>query len=254
MDRLQDKVILVFGGTSGIGKAISQGFVEEGALVVPTSRSREKIEQTVSDLKGKGNNWTDVITTDVTRKNDIEHICNAILKKYKKIDVMVCCAGTYLKKPAEEISEEEWRDVLDTNLNGTFLTNSVVGKIMLNQAKGSIINIGSLGSVVALSNTLPYCVSKAGVLMLSQSLSTEWCHRGVRVNTIIPGVFPTDLNKKALSDPIRVKNILNRTPMKRLGNLEELVGASVFLASDESNFVSGIALPVDGGFLASSGF
>jgi len=254
LDRLQDKIVLVFGGTSGIGKSISQGFVEEGALVAPTSRSRGKVEKTVSDLKGKGNNWTDIITTDVTKKNDIENICSTVLKKYKKIDVMVCCAGTYLKKPAEEISVEEWHDVLDTNLNGTFITNSIVGRIMLDQGKGSIINIGSLGSIAALSNTLPYCVSKAGVSMLSQCLSTEWCHRGVRVNTIIPGVFPTDLNKKALSDPIRVKNILNRTPMKRLGNLEELVGAAVFLASDESNFVSGISLPVDGGFLASSGF
>ena len=252
--RLDGKTILVIGGTSGIGKALTLGFVTEGAQVIPTSRTEQKVSATIAQLAEQGNSWKEPITTDITSQDQIQTICDRIVAVYGRIDVLACVAGTHLKKAAEHISLEDWQAVMDTNLTGTFLANRIAGTIMLKQGSGSIINIGSLGSSVALSQTVPYCVSKAGVSMLTQCLSSEWCGRGVRVNTLIPGVFPTELNKKALSDPERVQNILKRTPMGRMGSVDELVGAAVFLASDEASFVSGIALPVDGGFLAHSGF
>jgi len=167
---------------------------------------------------------------------------------------MVCASGAYLKKPAEDVSLDEWNHIISVNLTGVFLANKVVGKVMLSQSSGSIVNIGSLGSFVSLSHTVAYCVSKSGVVMLTRCLSSEWCQRGVRVNAIIPGVFPTNLNRKALSDPVRLNNIIARTPMKRLGDVNELAGAAIYLVSDESKFVTGITMPVDGGFLAHSGF
>lgn len=254
MSRLQDAVAVIFGGTSGIGKAIAAGFFREGAVVVPTSRSKEKVSMTVTEFARDSNPWKSCTTVDVNDEKQIVSLCDEVLEQFGRIDVMVCSAGAYLKKPAEDVSVGEWNAVIQTNLTGTFLTNRIVGAQMLKQGKGSIINIGSLGSSVALSNTVAYCASKAGVAMVTQCLSSEWCKRGVRVNAIIPGVFPTDLNRAALSDTTRVENILRRTPMGRLGEVNELVGAAVFLASDEASFVSGIALPVDGGFLAHSGF
>ncbi len=254
MARLDGAIAVVFGGTSGIGESIATGFLREGAVVIPVSRSEEKVAKAVEKFAEQGNPWKARICVDVTDEQQINKLCDAVLGQFGRIDVMVCSAGAYLKKPAEEVSLSEWDAVIRTNLTGTFLTNRIVGTVMLKQGKGSIINIGSLGSSVALSNTLPYCASKAGVVMLTRCLSSEWCKRGVRVNAIIPGVFPTDLNRKALSDPLRVENILRRTPMGRLGDVSELIGATVFLACDESAFVSGIELPVDGGFLAHSGF
>lgn len=254
MNRLQDKVAVIFGGTGGIGGAIASGFVTEGAVVVPTSRTGEKVGQTVKNLSTQGNRYQEIITCDITHEDQIKSLCQQVKKLFGRIDIMVCASGAYLKKPCSEVSLQEWDTIIQTNLTGTFLANKVVGTIMLAQKKGSIINIGSLGSFVSLSHTLPYCVSKAGVVMLTKSLSSEWCKDGVRVNALIPGVFPTDLNRQALSDPVRLNNIVSRTPIGRLGDVRELAGAAVYLASDESNFVTGIALPVDGGFLAHSGF
>ncbi len=254
MARLEGAVAVIFGGTSGIGQSIASGFLDEGAVVIPTSRSQEKVSETLENFTLRGNKWSSCMTVDVKDEQQIQSLCDAVIDQFGRIDIMVCTAGAYLKKPAEDVSKDEWDNVIQTNLTGTFSTNRIVGNIMLKQGKGSIINIGSLGSTVALSGTVAYCASKAGVVMVTRCLSSEWCKRGVRVNAIIPGVFPTNLNQKALSDPVRVENILRRTPMGRLGDLSELVGAAVFLASDESAFVSGIELPVDGGFLAHSGF
>ncbi|RJP56141.1 MAG: SDR family oxidoreductase [Candidatus Auribacter fodinae] len=254
MKRLDTKTAVIFGATGGIGGAIARGFVQEGATVIPVSRNEESVRAAVSELNALGNRFTEIICCDVTRQDQVEQVCARTAELFGRIDIMACVSGAYIKKPATDISLDEWNTVLNTNLTGTFITNQAAGKYMLKQGKGSIINIGSLGSDVALSNTLPYCASKAGVVMVTKCLSSEWAGSGVRVNTIIPGVFPTNLNRKALSDPVRVENIIKRTPIKRLGAVDELAGAAIFLASDESAFVTGIALPVDGGFLAFSGF
>ena len=191
---------------------------------------------------------------DICNEKQVKHIVARIIKKTKRIDSMVCASGVYLNKPAENMTAKDWDSVVGTNLTANFTVCREVGKVMLEQKKGSIITIGSLGSFVALSGTLAYSVSKAGVVSMTQCLASEWTEKGVRVNSIIPGVFPTKLNKKALTKPGRLDNILKGIPAKRLGNLEELSGAAVFLASDESSYISGISMPVDGGFLGFSGY
>lgn len=252
--RLKDTIVIVFGGNGDIGGAIAQGLCAEGATVIATGRNKERIRKINTSLKKMGNNWNECIPVDVTSRKEVESFVSKVVSRYKKIDCMICASGVYLNKPAEDVTDKEWNTVLDTNVNGFFITAQIVGRQMLTQNSGSIISIGSLGSFVALSNTIAYSVSKAAVVSMTRCLSSEWASRGVRVNSIVPGVFPTRLNKKALAMKGRKENILKGIPIKRLGDLSELVGIAVFLASQESSYVTGAAIPVDGGFLSFSGY
>lgn len=252
---LKNKNAVIFGGTSGIGFAIATEFVKNGAAVVVTSTTKTKTKKAVAALAKMGNTYTEVHTCNVSKKAEVEKLTKSVVKAFGKIDIMVDCAGVHLKKPSLTVSEKEWDKVMDVNLKGVFLTNQIVGSQMVKQKSGSIINIASLGSYVALSDAMPYCVSKSGVVMITKCLGTEWAKDNVRVNAIAPGVFPTPLNKKALSDKKRLKNIVDKTPMKRLGNLEELAKTALFLAKDDTaSFITGATFKVDGGFLAFSGF
>jgi len=152
--------------------------------------------------------------------------------------------------PSVDLPEEEWTKVIDINLNGTFRANQIFGRQMLKQQRGSIINTCSMTTFVSFSEVAVYAASKAGVHMLTKSLACEWATQGVRVNAIAPGVFRTPLNTNALDIPERLSSIIGRTPMGRVGNVEELVGCAIFLASDASSFLTGQTIPVDGGFLA----
>jgi NAD(P)-dependent dehydrogenase (short-subunit alcohol dehydrogenase family) len=166
------------------------------------------------------------------------------------VDILVVTSGAHLKSPAEETAEDEWLKVIDINLNGTFRANQIFGRQMLKQGAGSIINTCSMTTFVSFGDVSAYAASKAGVHMLTKSLACEWASRGVRVNAIAPGVFRTPLNTKALDIPERLAAILAHTPMGRVGHVDELVGAALFLASDAASFVTGQTIPVDGGFLA----
>jgi len=247
-------VVLIFGATGDIGSALAEGFCREGAIVIPTGRDRKRLAQLVRKLAVLRNPWQKSLAVDITRPEQITRACRTVQRAFGRIDSMVCASGIYLNKPAEAVTKAEWNSILDTNLTGVFSACQVTGSYMLPRGAGSIITIGSLGSFVALSNTVAYSVSKAGVVALTRSLAAEWAARGIRVNALIPGVFPTRLNKKALAMKGRLKNILRGIPMKRLGALQELVGAAIFLASDESRYVNGVTLPVDGGFLSFSGY
>ncbi len=253
-NRLKGKVAIIFGGNGDIGGAIAQGFCRQGATVIPTGRNKKRLSAILKKLKEMGNGWNESVPVDIRKSAQIKNICRKVLKRYKKIDCMVCASGIYYNKSADKVTKKEWDDVIETNLTGMFTACQVVGNIMLKQGDGNIITIGSLGSFVAMSNTVAYSVSKAGAVALTKALSAEWSSRGVRVNTLIPGVFPTRLNKRALRIRGRVQNILRGIPLRRLGTLDELVGAAVFLASDEAQYVTGISLPVDGGFLSYSGY
>lgn len=252
--RLTKKVALVLGGNGDIGGAIAKGLCAAGARVIATGRNQSRIKKINAELQRIGNDWDSVIPVDITSRVQIKKITAAIKKKYHALDILVCASGAYLNKPAEKVTDSEWRHIMHTNLDGTFMASQIVGREMLQAGKGSIITIGSLGSFVALSNTVAYSVSKAGIVALTRSLACEWAQRGVRVNAIIPGVFPTRLNEKALAMPGRVENILKGIPARKLGSLDQLVGAAVYLASDESQYVTGTSLSVDGGFLAFSGY
>jgi NAD(P)-dependent dehydrogenase (short-subunit alcohol dehydrogenase family) len=247
---LNGKVAVVVGGTSGIGRAIALGFAQAGADVVPTSRREEQVKTVAREIEELGRRSLRV-PSDVGDRASLERVLSEALGAFGKVDILVNSAGTTKRAPAIAFSEEDWNRIIDTNLTGTLRACQVFGRHMLERGQGSIINIASLSTFVALNEVAAYSASKAAVGSLTKSLAVEWSSRGVRVNAIAPGVFRTALNEKLLDETERGREFLMRTPMKRFGNVDELAGVAIFLASDAASFVSGEIIAVDGGFLAS---
>lgn len=247
---LEGKIAVVTGGTSGIGRALSLGLADAGADVVASARRQQQVDETASEIETRGRK-TLRITSDVCDRASLERLLTAALDRFGKIDILVNCAGIIKRTPTLTVSEEEWVNILNTNLTGTLRSCQVFGKHMLDRGYGRIINITSLNCYVALSEVAAYAASKSGVASLTRSLAVEWSKKGVTVNAIAPGVFHTDMNAKLLDSTPRGQELLMRTPMGRFGKTEELIGAAIFLASDAASFVTGQTLVVDGGFLAS---
>jgi len=247
---LNGKVAVVIGGTSGIGLAIAKGMAEAGADVVPSSRRGEQVEAAAKEIEARGSRSLR-ITSDVSDRASLQNVLDGSIKAFGKVDILVNSAGRTKRAPTLDFSEEDWNTIIDTNLTGTLRAAQVFGRHMLEREYGSIINIASLSTFVALYEVAAYSASKAAVASLTKSLAIEWSQRGVRVNAIAPGVFRTPLNEKLLDETERGREFLLRTPMRRFGNVDELAGAAIFLASDAASFVNGEVLTVDGGFLAS---
>jgi len=247
---LNGKVAVVIGGTSGIGQSCAHGYAEAGArAVVASSRRPEEVERTAAELEARGVE-TLRRTVDVVSKGSLQQLCDAVVERFGRVDILLNAAGRTKKVPTLDLDEADWDAILDCNLKGSFLACQVFGARMAAQGSGKIINIASLGSFVSLSEAVPYCVSKSGVAMLTKCLGSEWAPHGVNVNAIAPGVFRTPLNTKLLDIPERKARILGHTPMQRFGDVEELKGAAIFLASAAADFITGEVLAVDGGFLA----
>lgn len=247
---LEGRTAVVLGGTTGIGRALTLGLARAGADVVASGRRGEQVASVATEVERLGRR-TLRVTADVTHRASLEGLLATTVEAFGGVDVLVNCAGKIRRSPTLDVSESEWNDILETNLTGTLRACQVFGRHMLERGRGRIINIASLTSFVALYEVAAYGASKAAVVALTQSLAIEWGSKGVCVNAIAPGIFRTHLNEQLLDGTPRGRELLERTPMKRFGRVEEVAGAAVFLASDAASFINGQVIVVDGGFLAS---
>ena len=246
---LNGKTAVVIGGTLGIGRALAIGLAEAGADVVASSRSMDGVNSVAIEIDKAGRR-TLRVTSDVSDRGSLEGLRDATLKEFGKVDILVNSAGITRRIPTLDCSEEIWNSIMDINLGGTMRACQIFGAAMLDRGSGCILNVASMATFVAFFEVAAYCASKAAVGALTRSLAVEWAERGVRVNAIAPGIFPTALNREILKSP-RGQELLLRTPMGRFGETEELIGAAVYLCSDASSFTTGQILRVDGGQLAS---
>lgn len=247
---LSGRVAVVIGGTSGIGKAMALGLAEAGADVVATGRRAALVDEAADQIEALGRRSAR-LTVDVSSRDLIAEFHAGVTAALGAPDILVNCAGRTKRVASLDMDEADWNAILETNLTGTLRACQVFAPAMIGRGWGRIINIASLSSFVALYEVAAYAASKAAVASLTKSLAIEWAPHGVTVNAVAPGVFRTDLNSGLLDGTGRGHEFLARTPMKRFGNIAELAGAAVYLASDAASFVTGEVLVVDGGFLAS---
>jgi 3-oxoacyl-[acyl-carrier protein] reductase len=254
MNRLQDKTAVVIGGASGIGLATAELFAREGAQVVIASRKREKGALATRQIKEQTGIDMKFFPCDVTKEGEVKGLIQKVLDLYKRIDVWVNSAGILTRKNFEELTEEEWDDIMNTNLKGVFFCCKHAIPFMVKSGKGSVVNISSFLSLIGKSDASLYTASKGGVTALSRSLALRYARYHVRVNCVCPGWTVTDMNRDTIEkapDPAKKLKELEATyPLGRLGRPSDIAYAALYLASDESRWITGIALPVDGGYTA----
>lgn len=242
------RTALVIGGSSGIGLEIACGLRDAGVCVAIAGRTAAKVAAAGARLAGSGG-MPRAYVADLTVAGAIERLAGEVIGDLGHVDVLVNSQGITVLKPAEEVTEAEYDAIMGTNLRSVFFACTCFGRHMLARGKGSIINIASLAGHRGWPKASVYAASKHGVVGLTRTLAAEWASRGVRVNAISPGVFITELNKGKMA-PERERSALFRTPMGRFGDVRELVGAAIFLASDAASYTTGTVLNIDGGYLA----
>lgn len=249
---LKGRNAIVTGGGQGLGKAMAIALAQAGADIIIAARHIETALETQKIIQAEGVKCT-VIKGDMRNDEDIKKMVDQVIREYGKIDILFNNAGTWRGDDAEKVTTEDWKEVIDVNLTGPFIVSREVGKIMLKQGKGSIINIASMSGMIVNTpqNQCAYNASKGGLIMLTKSMATEWAARGVRVNAICPGYMRTEMSEDRYQrkDPA-IERWFSMTPMGRSGQTDELRGIAIYLASDASSFVTGAAYLVDGGYTA----
>lgn len=246
---LQDKVAIVTGGNGGIGKAIARGFASVGANIVIAARNEAKTAEAVLDISKEFGIHVIGVRVDVREENQIRALADKVLETFGRIDILVNNAGTNIRRLPQDYTAAEWDEVIATNLRGAFLCSQAVHPAMKAVKGGKVINIGSMTSIFGGSKLAPYGTSKGGIVQLTRSLAVAWAPDNIQVNAILPGWINTELTRQARKEISGLEErVINRTPVGRWGEPEELAGVAIFLASRAADFMTGAALPVDGGF------
>ena len=244
--RLKDKTAIITGGGTGIGLAPARAFCKEGAKVILFGRRKEKLEKAVEKLGGSAI----IVQGDMTNNNDLDYLIKETLHNFKKIDVLVNNAGLFHGSPLHEISDSQWDEIMDINIRSVFQLTRRVLPAMLSQKYGSIIHISSILGLIAVPQVAAYNVSKGALNQFSRSIAVEYGSSGIRSNSICPGLIATDMTADLMKDADLMKEWSKEYPIGRFGKPEDVANACLYLASDESSFITGITLPVDGGFTA----
>ena len=249
--KLDGKVAIVTGGSQGIGRAVAKGFAREGAKVaVVNAGNPERGQEVASEIEADGGTACS-IRADVTKKADVDALVEQVVDRYGTVDVLFQGAGVMINKPVEEYTEEDWDRTIDVNLKGSFLMSQAVIPLMKAKGSGKIIFVASIAGTRAFPNSVPYCASKGGVLMIAKALAAEIAKDGINVNAISPGNTATPLNQHLQDDPEFVKLLESKTPTGRAYiSTDEMAGAAIFLASDDASAVHGLDLIVDDGWAA----
>ncbi len=246
---LKGKVAIITGGNGGLGRGMAQGLAAAGANIVIAARNKAKTATTAAELRNLYGIQTLEAKVDVCLEADVKALMAQTVDTFNRLDILINNAGTNIRKPPEELSQSDWQTVIDTNLKGALLCSQAAYQAMVQNGGGKIINNGSMFSIFGGSHVLAYAASKGGVVQLTKSLAVAWAKDNIQVNAILPGWLYTDLTNRAMRDlPDLHERVLARTPQGRWGQPEDLAGAAVFLASKASDFVTGVALPVDGGY------
>ena len=246
---LSGKTAFVTGSTKGIGYGLALALAGAGANIVVTSRHQDECERVCQVIGGLGVKALPV-AFDVKDRISMEIAVGKVIKYFGSIDILINNAGTAVTKKAEDLSEEEWDLVVNTNLKGVFFCAQTVGRHMIERKEGKIINIASIFAMVGQWNILPYCVAKGGVIQMTKALALEWSRHNIQVNAICPGYVKTAMNSLVLEDERTYGSILQNIPQRRLGLPEDLAAAALFLASDGSNYMTGQSIIIDGGWTA----
>ncbi len=247
---LTGKVAVVTGGNGGIGLGMARGLAAAGAAVVVAARNAEKSKAAVGELEGSGAKAI-AIAVDVTDQAAVAKMTETTVATFGRLDILVNNAGTNIRHPLHELSPTDWHTVIDTNLTSAFLCCQAVYPMMKRQGGGKIINIGSMMSIFGAAYAPAYAASKGGIVQLTKSIACSWARDNIQANAVLPGWIDTALTRRAREViPTLHDNVLRRTPAGRWGTLDDMSGVAVFLASAASDFVTGAAIPVDGGFAA----